>query len=129
EGYATTDSAAGIDEALCSESLRLVRLLTEDTRWTSPAAEALRALFCFHIARSPARRADDGGLLLLHEQDRARWDPALFEEGFRYLARSSRGDELSRFHLEAGIAACHAKAASYAGTDWAQIVELYDALR
>jgi RNA polymerase sigma-70 factor (ECF subfamily) len=129
EGYATTASEAGIDETLCEESLRLARLLTEDERWTSPAAEALRALFCFDVARTAARRADDGSLLLLHEQDRARWDAALLEEGFALLARSARGDELSRFHLEAGIAGCHAKAGSYATTDWAEIVQLYDLLR
>jgi RNA polymerase sigma-70 factor (ECF subfamily) len=129
EGYATTDSEAGIDETLCNESLRLVRLLTDDERWTSPAAEALRALFCFHIARANARVAEDGSLVLLHEQDRLRWHPALLEEGFVYLARSARGQEVSRFHLEAGIAGCHAKAASYASTDWAEIVAIYDVLR
>jgi RNA polymerase sigma-70 factor (ECF subfamily) len=129
EGYATTAGEDGIDDALCGESLRLVRLLTDDPRWTSPGAEALRALFCFHIARSTARRADDGSLLLLHEQDRARWDAALLHEGFVYLARSARGDEATRFHLEAGIAGCHARAASHASTDWAQIVDLYDMLR
>jgi len=129
EGYATTDSEAGIDDALCNESLRLARLLTDDDRWTSPDAEALRALFCFHVGRIPARRADDGGLLLLHEQDRSRWDEALLAEGFAFLERSARGQELSRFHVEAGIAACHSKAASYATTDWAEIVTLYDALR
>src|SRR5262249_47083431 len=74
EGYSTTDSEAGIDEALCEDSLRLARLLTDDERWTSPAAEALRALFCFHVARAPARTADDGSLVLLHEQDRSQWD-------------------------------------------------------
>ena len=129
EGYATTAGEAGIDQALCDESLRLARLLTDDERWTAPAAEALRALFCFHVARSSARRADDGSLLLLHEQDRSRWERALLDEGFAYLARSARGDEISRFHLEAGIAGCHAKAGSYATTDWAQIVQLYDLLR
>jgi RNA polymerase sigma-70 factor (ECF subfamily) len=129
EGYATTTGESGIDDALCGESLRLVRLLSDDPRWTSPAAEALRALFCFHVARSAARRADDGSLLLLHEQDRSRWARELLDEGFLYLARSARGEELSRFHLEAGIAACHARAASHASTDWAQIIELYDLLR
>jgi len=129
EGYSTTDSEAGIDEALCNESLRLVRLLTDDDRWTSPQAEALRALFCFHVARVPARSADDGSLVLLHEQDRSRWDEKLLAEGFVFLARSARGEELSRFHLEAGIAACHAKAASYATIDWEQILGLYDVLR
>lgn len=129
EGYSTTDSDAGIDDALCNESLRLVRLLTDDDRWTSPAAEALRALTCFHVARAPARTADDGSLLLLHEQDRTRWDSALLDEGFVFLARSARGQEISRFHVEAGIAACHSRASSYTTTDWAEILSLYDVLR
>ena len=129
EGYAATAADTGTDEALCVESLRLARLLTDDARWTSPSAEALRALFCFHLARSEARHADDGSLLLLHEQDRTRWDPALLAEGFTHLGRSARGDAVSRFHLEAGIAACHARAPSFAGTDWGEIVGLYDMLR
>jgi RNA polymerase sigma-70 factor (ECF subfamily) len=129
EGYATTDSDSGIDEELCQDSLRLVRLLTDDARWTTPAAEALRALFCFHVARAPARHAGDGGLLLLHEQDREKWDRALFAEAFAYLGRSARGSALTHFHLEAAIAACHAQAPSYTATDWAEILRLYDLLR
>jgi len=129
EGYSTTDSEAGIDEQLCGESLRLVRLLTDDPRWIFAPGEALRALFCFHAARLPARCAADGSLVLLHEQDRSRWDRDLLAEGFVLLERSARGEEISRFHVEAGIAACHAKAASYATTDWGQIVSLYDVLR
>jgi RNA polymerase sigma factor (sigma-70 family) len=129
EGYATANGEKGIDDALCRESLRLARQLTDDERWTSPAAEALRALFCFHVARNAARTADDASLLLLHEQDRSHWDRELLEEGFLLLGRSARGQAISRFHLEAGIAACHARASSYAATDWAEIVALYDALR
>ncbi len=129
EGYATTAGESGIDEALCNESLRLGRLLTDDQRWSTPAADALCALFCFHVARAAARRADDGSLLLLHEQDRGQWEPALLDEGFLHLARSARGDQISRFHLEAGIAGCHARASSHATTDWAEIVKLYDMLR
>jgi RNA polymerase sigma-70 factor (ECF subfamily) len=129
EGYSTTAGEKGIDDALCDDSLRLARMLTEDARWSTPAAEALRALFCFHVARAPARLADDGSLLLLHEQDRARWDPDLLAEGFASLGRSAREDEITRFHVEAGIAANHARAASFATTDWAEIVTLYDMLR
>ncbi len=129
EGYATTESEAGIEHALCEESLRLIRLLTDDPRWTSAAAEALRALFCFHIGRTPARLAADGSLLLLHEQDRSQWDAALLEEGFVFLARSARGETLSRFHLEAAIAGCHAKAPNTASTNWEEILGLYDLLR
>ncbi len=129
EGYSTTHGEGGIDELVCDESLRLARLLTEDERVTSAPAEALRALFCFNAARVSARRADDGSLLLLQEQDRARWNPALLAEGFEWLGRSARGSQPCRFHAEAGIAACHAAAPSYATTDWPQIVELYDLLR
>src|SRR5262249_45314106 len=50
-------------------------------------------------------------------------------EGFLWLGRSSRGQEVSRFHIEAGIAACHSAAETYAQTDWAQIVSLYEILR
>ena len=126
EGCSTTIGEAGLDEALCNESLRLVRLLTE--RWTTPAAEAVRALFCFHVARAPARCASDGSLVLLHEQDRSLWDATLLAEGFLYLGRSAREQDVSRFHIEAAIAANHAKAVSYATTDWTEIVALYDAL-
>jgi RNA polymerase sigma-70 factor (ECF subfamily) len=129
EGYGTTTSEAGIDQALCEESLRLVRLITDNARWTSPAAEALRALFCFHVARAPGRLADDRSLLLLHEQERSKWDRNLLTEGFVLLARSARGEKPTRFHLEAGIAACHAKESSYATTAWTEIVDLYDLLR
>jgi RNA polymerase sigma-70 factor (ECF subfamily) len=129
EGYSTTVGEKGIDEALCDDSLRLVRMLTDDARWTTPAAEALRALFCFHVARAPARLADDGSLVLLHEQDRSRWNAELLTEGFTFLGQSAREEEITRFHVEAGIAANHARAASWAATDWAEIVALYDVLR
>jgi RNA polymerase sigma-70 factor (ECF subfamily) len=129
EGYTSTIEERGIDVALCEESLRLVRLLGADPRTATPAVAALHALLAFHAARVEARRADDGGLLLLHEQDRSRWNRDQLAEGFAALERASRGTVLSRFHLEAGIAACHASAPSHITTDWAKIVELYDLLR
>jgi RNA polymerase sigma-70 factor (ECF subfamily) len=128
EGHSATEGEMGLDVVICNESLRLVRLLTDDDRLGSPPAEALRAVFCFHLSRVPARHADDGSLLLLQEQDRARWDTGLIAEGFEWLARSARGGALSRFHAEAGIAACHA-APTYASTDWSTILELYEVLR
>ena len=63
------------------------------------------------------------------EQDRARWDRTLIDEGFACLAAAASGNELSRFHIEAAIAACHATASTYVNADWPRIVELYDALR
>jgi RNA polymerase sigma-70 factor (ECF subfamily) len=81
------------------------------------------------LTSTEARIADDGSLLLIQEQDRARWDPSLITEGFSCLGAAGEGDELSRFHIEAAIAACHALAPTYAGTDWGRVVELYDTLR
>jgi RNA polymerase sigma-70 factor (ECF subfamily) len=129
EGYDPTDDDVALSAGLTAESLRLVRLLTDTKPTSVPTAFALRALLCFHASRAPARVADDGGLLLLPEQDRGRWDRGLMTEGFRCLERAGSGDRLSRFHFEAAIAACHAMAPSYATTEWGRIVELYDLLR
>src|SRR5205814_6748522 len=90
---------------------------------------ALRALLCFQTARTKARFTDSGNLLLLFEQDRTHWDADLISEGFLALQRAGRGEVLSRFHLEAGIAACHAASLDYQSTDWPRILVLYDALR
>ncbi|HEU4563998.1 MAG TPA: DUF6596 domain-containing protein, partial [Gemmatimonadaceae bacterium] len=129
EGYSPSIGEEAFDPGLCRESLRFVRLFTERADTALPAAFALRALLCFHAARAPARLADDGSLLLMAEQDRSEWDGALVAEAFSCLDRAGTGTELTRFHLEAGIAACHAVAPTYAATDWARIVELYDLLR
>jgi RNA polymerase sigma-70 factor, ECF subfamily len=129
EGYNPTVDDAALDEGLCNEALRLVRLLTEAKHTALAPAFALRALLCFHASRVPARLADDGSLLLMPEQDRARWDGALMAEAFQCLDVAGSGEELSRFHVEAAIAACHAMGSTYATTDWARIVELYNMLR
>lgn len=63
------------------------------------------------------------------EQDRARWDQTLLAEAFSCLNGAGTGAELSRFHIEAAIAACHALGSTYATTDWVRIVDLYDMLR
>jgi RNA polymerase sigma-70 factor (ECF subfamily) len=120
---------AATDEGLCKEALRLSRLLTAEKRTATSAAFALRALLCFHSSRLPARTADDGSLLTLPEQDRAKWDRALIAEAFSCLELAGTGTDLSRFHLEAAIAACHALASTFAATDWSRIVELYEMLR
>jgi predicted RNA polymerase sigma factor len=129
EGHTPSDGDRVSGEALCAETLRLVRLLTTWPDTATPAAEALHSLLCFQASRFVARHADDGSLLLLPEQDRSRWNPMLAQEGFDLLARASRGDQLTRFHVEAAIASCHAAAPSHADTDWPRIVELYDVLR
>jgi len=85
-------------------------------------------LFCFDTARLSTRLDEHGVFLPLAEQDRARWDRSLIERGVLHLAAAATGEQLGRWHLEAGIACEHAIAAALDDTNWARIVELYDQL-
>ncbi|MDP1572401.1 MAG: sigma-70 family RNA polymerase sigma factor [Vicinamibacterales bacterium] len=128
EGYAATEGDRLVREDIAGEALRLVRLLAAHPATATPRTHALYALVCLHAARFPARTRSDGALFLLRDQDRTAWDRRLVAEGMRALDRASSGDEVTAYHLEAGIAACHAVAPSYDATDWPQIAALYDNL-
>jgi RNA polymerase sigma-70 factor (ECF subfamily) len=94
----------------------------------TPATRALLALMCLHAARLPSRLDAEGELQTLFEQDRTRWDRSLLADGQRWLEQSATGPEMSDYHLEAAIAWVHGSAATFADTDWARIVSLYDQL-
>jgi RNA polymerase sigma-70 factor (ECF subfamily) len=128
EGYAATSGDQLIRDDVAEEAIRLARMIAMHPATAAPKAWALLALMLLHAARFPARVDSEGTLFLLREQDRRKWDQSKIAEGMRALDRSSAGDRVTAFHLEAGIAACHAAAASWESTDWAQIVELYDEL-
>ncbi len=128
EGYSSSQPDRVIRRELCDEALRLALMLRENPEGARPETDALIALMCFHGARFDARVDGEGGLLLLEEQDRSRWDAELIERGVRHLAQSARGSSPSRYHAEAGIAAEHCLAPSVAATDWEAIVALYDTL-
>ena len=128
EGYSSAQADRLIRRELCDEALRLALMLREEPAGALPDTEALVALMCFHMARFDARVDGYGGLLILEEQDRSRWDRALVERGLDHLLRSARGETVSRYHAEAGIAAEHCLAASYAETNWGEIVRLYEVL-
>jgi RNA polymerase sigma-70 factor (ECF subfamily) len=83
------------------------------------------ALIHLHRARINARQDAAGGLLLLEEQDRDRWDPQGIRTGLEWLARSAQGDSFSRYHAEAGIAAEHCLAPSFRETRWERVVDCY----
>jgi predicted RNA polymerase sigma factor len=80
------------------------------------------------MARLGSRVDASGGLLLLEEQDRSRWDRESMQTGLAWLQRSASGDAFSRFHAEAAIAAEHCLAPSFAETRWKEIAELYEML-
>ncbi|HLK89850.1 MAG TPA: sigma-70 family RNA polymerase sigma factor [Polyangia bacterium] len=128
EGYSSAQAERVIRRELCDEALRLALMLRDDPAGALPETDTLIALMCFHAARFDARLDGMGGLLLLEEQDRSRWDGDLIQRGLFHLARSARGETVSRYHAEAGIAAEHCLAPSFAETNWAQIVQLYEVL-
>ncbi len=128
EGYKASQGDSLLREDLCAEAIRLGELLERHPAGARPATHALLALMCFNAARLPARLTDAGSLRLLAEQDRGRWNRDEIRRGLAHLAESGAGDRVTRYHLEAGIAACHALAPSFAATDWPRILELYDQL-
>ena len=67
-------------------------------------------------------------LIVLSEQDRTKWDRNLIQRGYHHLDRAATGSELSEYHLQASIAACHASAKSYEATNWKGILGFYDML-
>ena len=128
EGYHGSRSEKTVREDLCFEAIRLALLLSEHPQGKKPRTYALLALFCFHAARLHGRVDDDGALVQLEMQDRSKWDEELIGKGFYFLETASTGNELSEYHLEAGIASLHCAAQTYEQTDWGRILELYDLL-
>ena len=128
EGYHSLMADAPVRNELCHEAIRLAQLLCNDSVTRLPATNALLAMMYFNLARLVARIDEDGVFLSLACQDRRRWDQRLIALGFEYLDASATGVEISRFHLEAAIAAEHCRTTEFADTDWRRILEFYDLL-
>src|SRR5260221_14207498 len=110
---------------MCDEAIRLTTLLTEHKVGATAETFALLALMHFHGARLAARLDGTGGLLLLEEQYRYLWDQDQLRLGADWLQKAASGETFTRFHAEAGIAAEHAFAPSFARTRWKEIADLY----
>lgn len=128
EGYKASSGDRVIREELCAEAIRLTALLTDHPAVEQPVVHALLALMYLNAARLPARVDAAGNILRLEEQDRALWIQPLIQRGIYHLGRSSGGDRVSEYHLQAGIAACHCLARDEDSTDWHRILSLYDHL-
>lgn len=129
EGYLSSSADFAIRRDLCEEAVRLATLLAEHPVGAVPETAALLALMHLHAARMTARQDRSGGLLLLEEQDRSLWDRDRIGIGLEWLAKSATGIHLSRYHAEAGIAAEHCLAPSFAQTRWDRVVECYGLLQ
>jgi predicted RNA polymerase sigma factor len=114
------------DVDLAAEAIRLTRQLAAVI--DHPEVAGLLALMLLHHARRAGRTADDGSLVALADQDRAKWDTRLIAEGVEILQNALAKDQLGEFQAQAAIAALHADAQTPEETDWVQIVEWYDEL-
>ena len=128
EGYHGASPESAVRAELCLEAMRLTALLIDHARGRTPATYALAALMSFNAARLPTRIDASGDLVPLYDQDRSRWDRGLIDEGLRLLTLAAVGSDVTSYHLEAAVAAAHARAATPRDTDWTQIVWLYDML-
>ncbi|HVR44172.1 MAG TPA: DUF6596 domain-containing protein [Thermoanaerobaculia bacterium] len=128
EGYTAGGGDDLVREEVCLEAIRLGELLASSPATRRRRVHALLALLLLQSSRFRARRNEDGRMLVLSEQDRGRWDRERIARGFHHFEESIGGRELSRFHVEAAIAAVHAGAESFERTDWRRVIELYDEL-
>jgi RNA polymerase sigma-70 factor (ECF subfamily) len=128
EGYSAHQGEDLVRQDLCAEAIRLTSLLARHPAGQEPKVHALLALMLFQASRLPARTDEAGDVLLLRDQDRSLWDRRMISAGVDELVRASTGDKVSEYHLQAGIAMCHALSPSYEDTDWSRILMQYDAL-
>jgi predicted RNA polymerase sigma factor len=128
EGYSATSGETWVRRDLADEAMRLGRQLTA---WLpkEPEVHGLVALMELQASRFATRVGPDGAAVLLADQDRSRWDRTLIAHGLSELNRATRlRQPLGPYTLQAAIAGCHARARSFAETDWEAIAALYEAL-
>lgn len=133
EGYFSKTNSQLIRKELCSEAVRLTLALTESALTNTPQTNALLALMCFQSSRLETRTNDRGEAILFDEQDKNLWDKTLIEKGNYYLVKACSGNEISKYHLEAGIAYWHTclsnkQATSTEENKWQHILQLYNQL-
>jgi RNA polymerase sigma-70 factor (ECF subfamily) len=126
EGYAASSGASLTRHDLSAEAIRLARLLVE--LLPEPEVTGLLALMLLHESRRAARATPEGDLILLEDQDRSLWNREMIAEGTALVERALGLRGIGPYVLQAAISAVHAEAPSAAGTDWAEIVGLYDVL-
>ncbi|MDQ3248134.1 MAG: RNA polymerase sigma factor [Chloroflexota bacterium] len=126
EGYAASSGESLTRPDLSAEAIRLGRLLID--LLPEPEAVGLLALMLLHESRREARTTPEGDMIVLEDQDRARWNRELIAEGSALVQRALSSRQFGLYTIQAAIAATHAAAPTVAATDWRQIVGLYDML-
>lgn len=126
EGYFSKTSDQMIRKDLCLEAIRLTLILTQHASTNTTSVNALLALMCYQSSRLDARTNDEGEAVLFEQQDRGLWDQDLIDKGNYYLVNACSGNEVSKYHLEAGIAYWHI--APENERKWEYILQLYNEL-
>lgn len=127
EGYYSESQDSILREDLCLEAMRLTYLLIENEQTNKPGVNALFALMCFHTSRFPARKNDHGEIVLYQDQDESLWNQDLIAKGVYFLNQGAKGERISKYHLEAGIAYWHT-IKSDSKEKWENILQLYNQL-
>lgn len=127
EGYYSESNDEVLRKDLCGEAMRLTYMLMEYEPANLPAVNALFSLMCFHASRFEARENSTGEIILYHDQDETLWNRELITKGAFHLRKASGGHQVSKYHLEAGIAYWHT-IKSDTTEKWENILQLYNRL-
>lgn len=128
EGYYSSSSEKKIRKELCVEAMRLNYVLLNNDSTNTPQSNALMALFCFHASRFEARTGENGGQIIYDEQDKENWDIELVNKGEFFLNKSSCGNDVTKYHLEAIIAYWHTQSETKVEKKWDNILQSYNRL-
>ena len=126
EGYFSETNSQFIRKEFCKEALRLTLLLAEHPQTDTPQVNALLSLMCFQSSRLEARTSATGENTLYEQQDKSKWDKELIHRGNYYLVKACEGSQVSKYHLEAGIAYWHTTPTDE--NKWEYILRLYNQL-
>ena len=127
EGYYSKTQSKTLNKELCLEAMRLNYLLLENESTNNPIVNALMSLMCFHSSRFDARISEKGDTILYEEQDRNLWNDELIAKGNYFLIESAKGEEITKYHIEASIAYWHCTKLE-TRDKWENILQLYNKL-
>jgi RNA polymerase sigma-70 factor (ECF subfamily) len=127
EGYYSESNDTILREDLCDEAMRLTFMLIENEQTNQPKVNALYSLMCFQSSRFAARKNEKGEIVLYHDQDESIWNQELIIKGIYFLHEASKGNEISKYHIEASIAYWHTIKTD-TKEKWENILQLYNKL-
>ncbi len=127
EGYYSNSQNKILQKELCVEAMRLCYFLVDNNLTNKPETFALLSLMCFHASRFEARKNESDEIILYDDQNRDLWNEDLIAKGNQYLIESAKGQEISKYHLEARIAYWHCTKTGNENK-WEHILQLYNQL-